>query len=256
MVGAREAFSAGVNTRVRIAGELALISAAATVFLGMYLATIGLGEAVARGDFGRPTPQMVRRADEFGVLWRHGQVWWPIYVPGFFISAFAVAPSARHTAKGALSITGAGLLAGWPVAALLAPYCARLVGAYFARSNGLSVPASVWVVPPTMGYPAAITFLAWTTLVLGFGFVVRARRWRIFLTALALYTLVAGIRGSFAFGELARTWLAQCRSGDAVAITSLLAAFAATGFLALYFASPATIGLPTDKTRRNGASVV
>ncbi|MGE0599354.1 MAG: hypothetical protein AB7J35_07075 [Dehalococcoidia bacterium] len=243
-----------MNGRVRAAVELALISGAATLFLGMYLGTIGFGEAAVRGDFGPPTPRMIQRADEFGVLWRHGQIWWPIYVPGFFVAAFAVAPSVRHGTVRALANAGSGLICGWVLAAVLAPPIASFVAAEFAARNGLPAPAAVWVANPVMGYPAAVTFIAWTTLVLGFGVMLREGRWRIFAAAGALYVVVAGIRGSFAFGELARTWFAESRSGDAAALFSLLAAGASGAVLAHYFASPATIGPRTDKTARNRAS--
>ncbi|MGE3421388.1 MAG: hypothetical protein AB7N24_04975 [Dehalococcoidia bacterium] len=243
-----------MNGRARTAAELASVSAAAALFLGMYLSTIGLGEAVARGDFGPPAPQMIERADEFGVLWRHGQTGWPIYVPGFFVSAFAVAPSIRHRKTSALAITGAGLVSGWLVAATLAPLCARFVAADFAGRNDLPAPAAVSVVSPLMGYPAAITFMAWTTLVLSFGFALKARHWRLFVPAFALYAVVAGIRGSFAFGELARTWFAESLAGDEVAIASLVVAASGGALLAVYFASLSASEPSPSKTRRNGPS--
>ena len=204
----------------RAAAQAAGVAAAAAFFLWMYLASEPLTASVEAGAFGERPVEFATQAETYGYEWRHGQAGWPVYVPGFFVAAFAVAPLALHDSRRAFVVLVAGVAAGWAVAWLFAGAGREIVAREFAARQGTTVEGELTAIAAWRAFPAAATFVAWSPLVIGYGRAVRGDGARWVMAAGAGYIAVAGIRGTFAFGELARTWANRAMDGDVVAMWS------------------------------------
>ena len=215
--------------------ETVAVSASAALFLWMYLASAPLAGSVRDGASGSSTPALEQDAETFAYEWRHGQAGWPIYVPGFFLAAFASAPLVTRPFREVAATLAASLILGWLVAWLFANPGARLVAEDFASRHDVALAGGPSTLAPWRAFPAALTLTAWCLLVVGYGRAVRTREFRWLGLAAALYVAVAAIRGTFAFGELSGVWFARAFAGDLVAICSAAAAVFAALVLTVAF---------------------
>jgi hypothetical protein len=199
-----------------------LLFAANLLFLWMLFASKGLERTAAEGRLaGRRGGDVAAAADEYAYLWRHGMVGgWPVFIPGFFAIAIAVAVWWRRRTPRELVVEGIFVLvAATVVARLLAPIGTdRLVPA-FAHSAGATIDAAPlgasWTIAP-IGW---LTIVSWSALIVVARMSLATRSIRPAILPLVLYTGLAVLRPG-EFGELVDPWARRLVQGDRVAVTS------------------------------------
>lgn len=198
--------------------------AAQTFFLWMFFVAGGL-ERLAELDriVGPEGINFKATAFDFAARWRHGMTeGWPLYMPGFFVTAIALWRRAiglslrRVTAECALTGVLAGL-AAW----LLAPASAGIALDAFQAQTGLH-PVGNW--PGVTGRVIGqgfFTLANWNSFILAIQYALIRKSWRPLMVPAALSVVLVLIR-PFTVGDFTSLWRQRIFDGDGVAIFSAL----------------------------------
>ena len=219
---------AGVSVR---ASTLALLVAADTVFLWMFLAADPL-EQLASVRLTASRAEALA-ATGFAAAWRHGMAgnsW--IYMPGFFVTAAAAWLHARHAPRAvALAEHIATLVAAFAVA-----YAGAVVGPPVVVQSFVAAHAGGFTeatpLPSAGGaFSAVYTLVTWLVFVLACREALVRRTLRPFVPATILTAGLAVIR-PWMVDDFTSQWVGGIRSADATALASLALVFAVAALLA------------------------
>lgn len=224
----RRTYSSGLMKRLRHfsvnAAMLFALGAAQTLFLWMFFVAGGLERLAELGHITGPASMNVKAtAFDFAARWRHGMTdGWPLYMPGFFVTAIAlwrraVGLSLRRVVA-ECAVTGAlAVIVAW----LLAPSGASLALDSFRSETGLSC-AGDW--PGLTGRvvgQGVFTLISWNSFVLSSQLAIVRKSYRPLLVPAALSVVLILIR-PFTVDDFAGLWLHRVWQGAPVAIFSAL----------------------------------
>ncbi len=206
------------------AAILFALFAAQTLFLWMFFVAGGLESLAELGHIIGPASMNVKAtAFDFAARWRHGMTGaWPLYMPGFFVTAVALWPRAvglrlrRVVAE--CAVTGAlAVIAAW----VLAPGGASLALDSFHSETGLRC-AGDW--PGLTGRvvgQGVFTLISWNSFVLSSQLAITRKSFRPLFVPAALGVALILIR-PFTVGSFTRLWGQRVWQGAPVAIFSAL----------------------------------
>jgi hypothetical protein len=196
---------------------------AASLFLWMFLASDGVARTVDAPGSGLDA-EARRRAAQFADDWRHGLVGSPLFVPGFLVTAVAVAMCDRQRSLRQLAAMGAAAIAlGLGVAWVLAPEGADYVASEVEDHTGLTVGEPFE--RGGIGVLAAMaTFIVFAMLVISCRRCARDGALKPLAIPAIAYVALAALRGGgVQFGTLSSTWSRRLWNLDPVAIASTAA---------------------------------
>jgi hypothetical protein len=210
-------FSANTTT-------LLALFAAQTFFLWMFFVAGGLEQLAELGHISGPAGVNVKAAAfDFAARWRHGMTGgWPLYMPGFFITAVALWCRAaglslrRIVAECAV----AGVLAVI-VAWLLAPGSASLALDAFHTETGLRCAGGWPGVAGRVVGQGVFTLINWNSFILTSQLAIVRKSLRPLFVPAALSGVLILIR-PFTVGDFTSLWRQRVWQGDLVAIFSVL----------------------------------
>jgi len=194
-----------------------------TFFLWMFMAAEGLERMADEGhiaDSLASNPKII--AYEFAARWRHGMAGgWPLYMPGFFVTAVAAwvwakdRPFKKLLAEGAVTTLLAGL-----TAKLFASAGTEQVVEAFRRETGLQCESGA-LGPSATGTALGIyTLITWSALVICAQRSIAGRTLRPLWLPIAMNLILAQVR-PWTVGDLTTLWMQQVSRGDTAAILSL-----------------------------------
>jgi hypothetical protein len=206
------------------AAMLIALCAGQTFFLWMFFVAGGLERLAELGHIIGPASLNVKATVfDFAARWRHGMAGgWPLYMPGFFVTAAALWPRAvglslrRVVAE--CAVTGAlAVVAAW----LLAPCGASLALDSFHSETGLRCEG-IWpgVTGRVVGQ-GVFTLISWNSFVLASHLAIIRKSFRPLIVPAALSVALILIR-PFTVGDFTSLWAQRVRQADPVAIFSAL----------------------------------
>jgi hypothetical protein len=208
-----------VNAAILIA-----LGAAQTLFLWMFFVAGGLERLAELGHIIGPASMNVKATVfDFAARWRHGMTGgWPLYMPGFFVTAAAlwicaVGLSLRRVVA-ICAVTGAlAVIAAW----LLAPSGASLALDSFRSETGLSSAGDWPGVTGRVVGQGVFTLISWNSFVLASQFAITRKSYRPLFVPAALSVVLIFIR-PFTVDDFTNLWRHRVLQGDPVAIFSAL----------------------------------
>lgn len=195
-----------------------------TFFLWMFFTAGGLERLAELGLIaGAQEAEMKRLAFEFAAQWRHGMTWgWPLYMPGFFVTAIAVWFGAYGLTWRKVVIESAVMMALAVLAALmLSRYSTSLVVDAFQSQTGLRCARPDGVVAWRVIGQGLFTLINWSSFVAACQLCLTRKSFRPLLLPAGLSLLLIYIR-PFTADEFTTFWVQQIREGEFVAIFSAL----------------------------------
>ncbi len=219
-----------------------------TFFLWMFFTAGGLERLAERNLIsGPPGVEVKLIAFDFAALWRHGMTGgWPLYMPGFFVTASAVW-------FWVYGLTWRKMVAEYAVIATLAIFVALLLSqsstgfvvAAFQLQTGLRCEARDWAVAARVIGQGLFTLINWSSFVGASQICLVQKSLRPLLLPTGLSLVLILIR-PFTADEFTSFWLQQIRQGEVVAIVSaLLIPLLAAWFFWMLPATPATASAKT-----------
>lgn len=203
---------------------LGALFAAQTFFLWMFFVAGGL-ERLAELDqvVGPEGVNVKATVFDFSARWRHGMTeGWPLYMPGFFVTAVALWGRAigltlrRIVAE--CAVTGAlAVIVAW----LLSPASAGLILDAFHAQTGLRCAGSWPGVTGRVIGQGIFTLINWNSFVLASQLAIIRKSFRPLLVPAALSVALVMIR-PFTVGDFTSLWRQRAFEGDGVAIFSAL----------------------------------
>jgi hypothetical protein len=206
------------------AAMLIALCAAQTLFLWMFFVAGGLERLAELGHIIGPAGMNVKATVfDFAARWRHGMTGgWPLYMPGFFVTAVALWRRAaglrlrRVVAECAL--TGAlAVIAAW----LLAPGGASLALESFHSETGLRCAGNWPGVTGRVVGQGVLTLISWNSFVLTSQLAIIRKSYRPLLVPAALSVVLISIR-PFTVDDFIGLWWRRVWQGAPVAIFSAL----------------------------------
>ncbi|MBL8203563.1 MAG: hypothetical protein JNM09_04980 [Blastocatellia bacterium] len=195
-----------------------------TFFLWMFFTAGGLERLAEFGlIFGLPDVDVKLVAFDFAARWRHGMTGgWPLYMPGFFVTAIAVwfwvyGLTWRKMVAEYAVITALAVL----VAMLLAPHSTGLVVDAFQLQTGLQCKTQEWAVAGRVPGQGLFTLINWSSFVGACQLSLVQKSFRPLLLPAGLSLLLVVIR-PFTADEFTTFWFQQILQGEVVAIFSAL----------------------------------
>jgi hypothetical protein len=211
------------NFSVNAAMLFALFSAQ-TLFLWMFFVAGGLERLAELGHIIGPASMNVKAtAFDFAARWRHGMAGgWPLYMPGFFVTAVALWRRAvglnlrRVVAE--CAVTGAlAVIAAW----LLAPGGANLALDSFHAETGLRCAGDWPGVAGRVVGQGVLTLISWNSFVLTSQLAIIRKSFRPLVVPTALSIVLILIR-PFTVNDFTSLWRQRVWQGDPVAVLSAL----------------------------------
>ena len=215
-----------------------------TFFLWMFFAAGGL-ERLAELDLisGPPGADVKHIAFDFAARWRHGMTdGWPLYMPGFFVTAIAIwfwvyGLTWRKMVAEYAVLTALAIL----VAMLFSRNSAGFVVAAFQLQTGLRCEGQGIAIAGRVIGQGVFTLINWSSFVGACQFCLVQKSFRPLLLPAGLSLLLILIR-PFTADEFTRFWFQQIRQGEVVAIVSaLLIPLLAAWFVWMLPATPVTV---------------
>lgn len=209
-----------------------MLGASQTLFLWMFLAADPLEQVAAAAPSGAAPGPDPSSALEFAARWRHGMAGNSgLHMPGFLATAASVwlharGRSGRRAAAENLLCGLAALL----IAAVLAPFGARLLAADYAAVTAGRIPEAL---PPPSWVSAVLgsyTLLTWTVFVLCARAAV-VRRTIVPFGFPALLTAILAVVRPWTVGDFTAHWARGVASAEPVAVGSLAVAVALAAVL-------------------------
>lgn len=204
------------------AAMLFALFTAQTLFLWMFFVAGGLERLAELGHIIGPASMNVKAtAFDFAARWRHGMAGaWPIYMPGFFVTAIVLWLRAVGLRLSRVvtecAVTGAlAVIAAW----LFAPGGASLIWEPFHLETGLR-RAGDWpgVTGRVVGH-GVLTLIGWNSFVLTGQLAIIRKSFRPLFIPAALSVALILIR-PFTVGDFTSLWRQRIWQGDLVAIFS------------------------------------
>src|SRR5262245_1509160 len=212
--------------------------AAQTFFLWMFFVAGGLERLAELGHSAGPDDFEVRAmVFDFAARWRHGMTeGWPLYMPGFFVTAIAlwyraISRSVRRIVAECV-VTGIfAMIMAW----LLSTVSTRLILDEFHAQTGLRSIGNWPELPARVIGQGLFTLISWNTFVLASQFAIIKKSFKPLILPAALGIVLALIR-PFTVGDFTSLWTQRSFEGDSIAIFSallipLLSALLARGLL-------------------------
>ncbi len=193
-------------------------------FLWMFFTAGGL-ERLAELDLisGPPGADMQRIAFDFAARWRHGMTMgWPIYLPGFFVTAVAMwfwlyGLTGRKRVAEYTVITAFAIF----VALLLSPPSTRIVVAAFQGQTGLRCEGQRIFITGRVIAQGLFTLINWSCFVGASQLCLVQKSFRPLLLPAGLSLVLIFIR-PFTADEFITFWVRQVLQGEIVALFSAL----------------------------------
>lgn len=212
-----------LNRSHRAAKRLGLLLTQ-SFFLWMFFTAGGLERLAERGLIsGPPGADVKLLAFDFAARWRHGMTGgWPLYMPGFFITAVAVwfwvyGLTWRKIVAEYAVITALAVL----VAMLLSPHSIGFVLDAFQWQTGLQCEGQAFAIAGRVMVQGLFTLINWSSFVGASQFCLVQKSFRPLLLPAGLSLLLIFIR-PFTADEFTTFWVRQILQGEAVAIFSAL----------------------------------
>jgi hypothetical protein len=198
--------------------------AAQTFFLWMFFVAGGLERLAELGQVVGPQGVNVRSTVfDFAARWRHGMTAdWPLYMPGFFVTAIVLWRRAIGLSLRPIVVECAvtGMLA-IVIAWLLSIASARLILDAFHAQTDLRV-VGIWpVITIRVIGQGLFTLISWNSFVLASQFAIIHKSFKPLLIPAALSIVLVLIR-PFTVGDFTSLWVQRSFEGDGVAIFSAL----------------------------------
>jgi len=206
------------------AAMLFALCAAQTFFLWMFFVAGGLERLAELGHIIGPASMNVKApAFDFAARWRHGMAGgWPLYMPGFFVTAAALwrraAGLSLRRVIAECAVTGAlAVIVAW----LSAPAGASLVLDSFHSETGLRCAGSWPGVTGRVVGQGVFTLISWNSFVLSSQLAIVRKSFRPLIVPATLSVALILIR-PFTVGDFTSLWAQRVRQCDPVAIFSAL----------------------------------
>jgi hypothetical protein len=224
----RRAYSSGMMKRLRHfsmkAAMLFALFTAQTLFLWMFFVAGGLERLAELGHIIGPASMNVKAAAfDFAARWRHGMAGgWPLYMPGFFVTAVALWRRAADLSLRRVvvecAVTGAlAVITAW----LLAPSGASLAMDSFHAETGLRCARDWPGAPGRVIGQGVFTLICWNSFVLTGRLAIIRKSFRPLLVPAALSVVLISIR-PFTVDDFTSLWAQRVWQGAPVAIFSAL----------------------------------
>ncbi len=209
--------------RQRKPATLALFIADA-FFLWMFFSAEGLELAARAGHVAAGSGiDPVRSALEFSASWRHGMAGgWPLYMPGFFITAVAIWLWSEGSSILHLMFHATAVMATATVAALiLSPVGASLVAGAFEQQTGLHVERPLPGTTIAGVISGLYTLLTWQTFIGAGRCALTEMSFKPYIPAVVL-TIGLGLVRPMLVDDFVSLWSRRVAEGNSAAIISLL----------------------------------
>jgi hypothetical protein len=193
-------------------------------FLWMFFSAEGLELAGQTGQVAVGSGiDPVRSAAEFSASWRHGMAGgWPLYMPGFFVTAVAIWLWSDGSSILNLIFRATAVIATATVAALiLTPVGASLVAAEFEQQTGLRVVRPLPGASVTGVISGLYTLLTWQTFIGAGRCALTKMSFKPYVPAVIL-TLGLGLVRPMLVDDFVSLWSRRVFEGNGAAIVSLL----------------------------------
>jgi len=195
-----------------------------TLFLWTFFVAGGLERLAELGHIIGPAGMNVKAtAFDFAARWRHGMTGgWPLYMPGFFVTAIAlwrraIGLSLRRVVA-ECAVTGAlAVIAAW----LLAPIGASLAMESFHSETGLRCAGDWPGVTGRVIGQGVFTLISWNSFVLTSQLAILRKSFRPLIVPAALSVALIMIR-PVTVGDFTSLWARRVWQGAPVAIFSAL----------------------------------
>jgi hypothetical protein len=195
-----------------------------TFFLWMFFAAGGLERLAEQGLISGPPGTDVKRiAFDFAARWRHGMTdGWPLYMPGFFVTAIAIwfwvyGLTWRRIVTEYAAITAAAICA----ALLLSLYSTGFVVDAFQSQTKLRCEGQTQSITGRVIVQGLFTLMNWSSFVGASQLCLMQKSFRPFLLPAGLSLVLIVIR-PFTADEFTAFWVRQALQGEIVAIFSAL----------------------------------
>jgi hypothetical protein len=221
-------YSSGLMKRLRHisvnAAMLFALVAAQALFLWMFFVAGGLERLAELGHISGPASMDVKAtAFDFAARWRHGMTGgWPLYMPGFYVTAVALwrraADLSLRRVVAECAVTGAlAVIVAW----LLAPGGASLALDSFHSETGLRCVREWPGLTGRVVGQGVLTLISWNSFVLASQLAIIRKSFRPLCVPTALSIVLISIR-PFTVDDFTSLWLQRVWQGAPVAVFSAL----------------------------------